>query len=281
MIDHTICTCVSVVFRGMHEYGQAMRHGLVPLNHTLDIGSVPLNGICGVISGDIYCSTIIHKLYTIHFCFLLFLLSSVDRPNDGLECVFVDGSFARSLFHKYRIRFAHPLYFHNESIARDHRVFRLIRIYGKPNDIGEIRKVFFLAKIFFWNNFFLKMISKIPNLSMMQFAWFMLIFSCSYRKLQNRHWKSRGPLSCTALRCPTSVVWRLNDLPQISHVKVLPCRRTWVLKWSLRLNNLLQIGHRKLSGFLCHWMCSSIFTNDFIFFEQHLIYPLGSLCSLK
>lgn len=64
-----------------------------------------------------------------------------------------------------------------------------------------------------------------------------------YRKLQNRQLKSLGPLSWTALRWPTNVVCRLNDFPHISHVNVLPCLRTCVLKWSLMLNSFSQIGH--------------------------------------
>lgn len=67
--------------------------------------------------------------------------------------------------------------------------------------------------------------------------------SVKKRKLQNRQANFRSPLSCTALRWPANVVWRLNVLPHISQVAFWPCRRTCVWKFSLIVNNLLQIGH--------------------------------------
>lgn len=131
----------------------------------------------------------------------------------------------------------------------------------------------------------------------------LLICLLSYRKLQNRQGYFRSPLSCTALRWPANVVWRLNVLPHISHVACCPWRRTCVWKFSLIVNSLPQTGHLvecktiemkntanakqnelyyfRLFGFLCPSMCSSMFVSDLIFFPQHFMYPFGSLCSLK
>lgn len=100
-----------------------MHHDWAPLNHTLDIDSVPSNDICDVTSGDTDCLTINHKLYTIHFCSPLFSLVFADHLSDVPECVFAGGSSAENLFHKCRTRYVHQSYFRSELIAHDHHVF--------------------------------------------------------------------------------------------------------------------------------------------------------------
>lgn len=117
MIYHTIGIYLRVEPHGMHECDRVRHHDWVLPNRILYIDLVPLNGIYGVTLNDIGCSTINHRSYTFHFCFLLFLHVCADHPNDVIQYAFVDGSPDGNLYRRYSTHDEHPLYCHSESIA--------------------------------------------------------------------------------------------------------------------------------------------------------------------
>lgn len=121
-------------------------------------------------------------------------------------------------YHKYNKHDVRPLYFRSESIVHDCCAFHPIR---NCNATEQIKNTF--------------KSNVIPNNAINHkfdgIVW-------SYRSEQNRQKYLRSPLSCTALRWPANVVWRLNVLPHISHVACCPWRRTCVWKFSLMVNSL-------------------------------------------